>query len=127
MQSPTTLQPYDVDGVIYYNGHHGDDPEDDGSIRGPSVDEEDEDDDDISTASGGRHGNLLRPEPEDYIVTESPYMTHWFSKRHLTGGNPKPRSPSRRARLRATPLPPPHGRRAHTWVSEFTVRLARRA
>ncbi|CAO1633933.1 unnamed protein product [Sympodiomycopsis kandeliae] len=55
-------------------------------------DETDDDDDDLSTSSGRRHGNLLQPEPEDYVVTESPYMTHWFSKRHLTGGNPKPRS-----------------------------------
>ncbi|CAO1634074.1 unnamed protein product [Parajaminaea phylloscopi] len=53
---------------------------------------EEDDEDDLSTSSGRRHGNLLQPEPEDYVVTESPYMTHWFSKRHLTGGNPKLRS-----------------------------------
>ncbi|PWN27133.1 hypothetical protein BDZ90DRAFT_232692 [Jaminaea rosea] len=98
VQSPTTLQPYEVDGngvpsQAYYNGHHGDEPEDSSSIRDEDEEEDDDDDDDdLSTTSGGRHGNLLRPEPEDYVVTESPYMTHWFSKRHLTGGNPKPRS-----------------------------------
>lgn len=31
---------------------------------------DDDESDDVSTSSGRRHGNLLQPEPEDYIVTE---------------------------------------------------------
>lgn len=76
-------------------GEGGVEDEDEDDEGGDDVDDEDDDDDDddLSTSSGRRHGNLLQPEPADYVVTESPYMTHWFSKRHLTGGNPKPRSP----------------------------------
>ncbi|KDN45901.1 hypothetical protein K437DRAFT_285267 [Tilletiaria anomala UBC 951] len=50
-------------------------------------------DDDLSTTSGRRHGALLLPEPEDYLLFNSPYMTHWNHKRHRTGGNPKPVDP----------------------------------
>ena len=47
------------------NGGHDSDQ----TIDGETLDE-DEDDDDLSTSSGRRHGNLLQPEPEDFVVTE---------------------------------------------------------
>lgn len=50
-----------------------------------------DDDDELSTTSGQRHGALLQAEEADMILFESPYMTQWTHKRHLTGGNPKPR------------------------------------
>lgn len=77
-----------------YSLAYDDEDEDGEGGLGRSLHDEDDEDpeDDLSTSSGRRHGNLLQPEPEDYVVTESPYMTHWFSKRHLTGGNPKPRA-----------------------------------
>ncbi|PWN45760.1 hypothetical protein IE81DRAFT_285316 [Ceraceosorus guamensis] len=48
--------------------------------------------DDLSTTSGKRHGQLLAPEMDDWLVLESPYMTHWNHKRHQTGGNPRLRN-----------------------------------
>ncbi|PKI82421.1 Target of rapamycin complex 1 subunit kog1 [Malassezia vespertilionis] len=54
-----------------------------------------EPDDNVSTISadldGERHGALLQPESEDWMLLESPYMTHWTNKRHTTSGDPRPR------------------------------------
>ena len=35
-----------------------------------------------------RHGALLLPKAEDWALLESPYMTHWSNKRHITNGDP---------------------------------------
>lgn len=41
-----------------------------------SDEDADSDTDDLSTSSGRRHGNLLQPEPEDYVVTEVSLFLH---------------------------------------------------
>lgn len=69
---------------MYLNGEISEEEDDD--------EDDDDDDDDLSTSSGKRHGLLLQPDIEDWPLLESPYMTHWNHKRHLTGGNPKPRN-----------------------------------
>lgn len=42
-------------------------------------------------AVGPRHGALLQPELEDWVLLESSYMTHWSNKRHRTNGDPRQR------------------------------------
>ncbi|KAI3620038.1 hypothetical protein CBS9595_002005 [Malassezia furfur] len=44
-----------------------------------------------STLTGPRHGALLQPEVEDWMLLESPYLTHWNNKRHTTNGDPHAR------------------------------------
>lgn len=46
--------------------------------------------DDVLTV-GPRHGALLQPEPEDWVLLESSYMAHWSNKRHRTNGDPRQR------------------------------------
>ncbi|WFD02166.1 Target of rapamycin complex 1 subunit kog1 [Malassezia obtusa] len=46
---------------------------------------------DESALTGPRHGALLQPEVEDWMLLESPYMTHWSNKRHTTNGDPRAR------------------------------------
>ncbi|WFD33516.1 Target of rapamycin complex 1 subunit kog1 [Malassezia cuniculi] len=43
---------------------------------------------------GPRHGALLLPKAEDWALLESPYMTHWSNKRHVTNGDPRARRES---------------------------------
>ena len=43
---------------------------------------------------GPRHGALLQAEAEDWVLLESPYMTHWNNKRHNTNGIPRARRAS---------------------------------
>lgn len=45
----------------------------------------------VLDAEGPRHGALLQPEMEDWMLLESPYMTHWSNKRHYTNGDPRAR------------------------------------
>lgn len=47
--------------------------------------------DGASALAGQRHGALLQPEVEDWMLLESPYMTHWSNKRHTTNGDPRAR------------------------------------
>ena len=42
-------------------------------------------------AVGPRHGALLQPELEDWVLLESSYMAHWSNKRHRTNGDPRQR------------------------------------
>ena len=51
----------------------------------------DGDEQEADEAAGPRHGALLQPEAEDWVVLELPYMTHWSNKRHATNGIPRPR------------------------------------
>ena len=50
-----------------------------------------DDEQEADAAAGPRHGALLQPEAEDWVVLELPYMTHWSNKRHATNGIPRPR------------------------------------
>ncbi|WFC99913.1 Target of rapamycin complex 1 subunit kog1 [Malassezia yamatoensis] len=46
---------------------------------------------DSGVSAGVRHGALLQPEVEDWMLLESPYMTYWSNKRHRTNGDPRTR------------------------------------
>ncbi|WFD27941.1 Target of rapamycin complex 1 subunit kog1 [Malassezia nana] len=46
---------------------------------------------DESWAVGPRHGALLQPELDDWVLLESSYMAHWSNKRHQTSGDPRQR------------------------------------
>lgn len=51
-------------------------------------------DSDTMMLDSPRHGALLQPEAEDWVLLESAYMPHWNNKRHRTNGDPRPRRAS---------------------------------
>ena len=77
-------------GVEYFDDQAIREDDDEDHIHDHDQDDED-DDDDLSTTSGRRHGALLQPDIEDWVLLEHGFMTHWGHKRHITTGNPKPR------------------------------------